>query len=167
MVILIERHRHFVTGIASRFLLSQEDTREVVQDTFIRIWKHTGDYDNRSRFTTWLYTITFNICLDRIKAIKRRRELFCPANEGQLADLLAAYGDQARDLDREIIAGAVRNIAGGMAETQRIVFVLRDIHDMTVEEVCRITGFDTTKVKTNLYHARKYMREKLLEGGYL
>jgi len=165
--ILIERHRLFVTRIAARFLLSDEDTREVVQDTFIRVWKNIRKYDNRNRFTTWLYAITFNLCLDRIKSVKRRHQMFHSENEWQLTDLQPVYHDPAGDVDKELISGAIWTIARELGETQRMVFILRDIHDIPVNEVCQITGFDPVKVKTNLYYARKYIREKLAEGGYI
>jgi RNA polymerase sigma-70 factor (ECF subfamily) len=50
---------------------------------------------------------------------------------------------------------------------QQLIFILRDLQDLPVEEVCRITGFKPDKVKANLFHARKFMREKLIQGGYL
>jgi RNA polymerase sigma-70 factor, ECF subfamily len=165
--ILIERYRIYVTRTASRFLLSDEDIREVVQDTFIRVWKNIGDFDSRSRFTTWLHVITFNLCLDKLKAIRRRRKIFHSGNVGNTLDIQAEYFDPSRDADMEVIAGAIKSIAGELGDVQRLVFILRDLQDLPVSEVCSITGFDAVKVKTNLYHARKYLREKLWKGGYL
>ena len=165
--ILINRHRKFVAGIASRFLLGEEEVCEVVQDAFIRVWKHAAEYDSRNRFTTWLYTITFNLCLDRMKSLKRRREVRIPEHADAGTGAIAGYGEAATAFDREVIHAAVREIAEGLGAVQRHVFILRDLQDMTVEEVCEITGFDSVKVKTNLYHARKYVRERLIQGGYL
>jgi RNA polymerase sigma-70 factor (ECF subfamily) len=164
---LIDRHRIYVTRIASRFLLSDDDIREVVQDTFIRVWKNIGDFDNRSRFTTWLYTIVFNLCLDRLKTIRRRRKIFLSGNGGNTLDFQVEFTDPSGDADRKVIAGAIKSIAAELGKVQREIFILRDLQDLPVSEVCRITGFDTVKVKTNLYHARKFMREKLWKGGYL
>ena len=167
MGILIKRHRIYITRIASRFLLSDDDILEVVQDTFIRVWRNIRDFDNRSRFTTWLYTIAFNLCLDKLKAIRRRREIFHSVNEVNVLDVQVELNDPSADADMEEIAGAIRSIAGELAELQRVVFILRDLQDLPVSEVCRITGFDAVKVKTNLYHARRNIREKLCKGGYL
>ena len=165
--ILIERHRIYITRIASRFLLSDDDTLEVVQDNFIRVLKNIRDFDNRSRFTTWMYTIAFNLCLDKLKAIRRRRKIFHSVNEVNLLDVPVELNDPSGDADMEEIVGAIRSIAGELSEVQRVVFILRDLQDLPVSEVCRITGFDAVKVKANLYHARKYMREQLWKGGYL
>jgi RNA polymerase sigma-70 factor (ECF subfamily) len=165
--ILIDRHRKFVAGIASRFLLRDEEICEVVQDAFIRVWKHAGEYDSRNRFTTWLYTITFNLCLDRIKSLKRRREVMVPEQADADTRSVAGYAEAAAGFDREVIHAAVREFAAELGEVQRHVFILRDLQDLSVEEVIEMTGYDAVKVKTNLYHARKIMRERLTEGGYL
>jgi len=165
--ILVTRHRAYIANIAGRFLLADEDVCEVVQDTFIRVWKHIDEFDDRNRFTTWLYTIAFNLCLDKMKAIRKKRKIFERIGDTTPAGLAENQPDPSGKLDDKLIAKAVRRFADELGDMQRAVFVLRDLQDLPVEEVCRITGFDAVKVKTNLYYARKYMREKLLKGGYL
>jgi RNA polymerase sigma-70 factor, ECF subfamily len=164
---LVERHRPYITRIVSRFLFREEDSREVVQDTFIRIWRHLDDFDGHCRFTTWIYTIAFNLCLDKTKAIKRRREDRIPLNDEIRADAQVDIMDQITNPDHVLLGKVIRNLARQLSKAQRLVFVLRDIQDLPVEEVCQITGFDSVKVKSNLYYARKFMREKLQKGGYL
>jgi len=164
---LVERHRPYVTRIVSRFLFCEEDSREVVQDTFIRIWKRLDDYDGRCRFTTWIYTIAFNLCLDKTKALKRRREERFPLNFETRADYQLEAMDQVTFTDHVGLGKVIRSLAAQLSRVQRLVFVLRDIQDLPVEEVCHITGFDAGKVKSNLYYARKFIREKLEKGGYL
>jgi RNA polymerase sigma-70 factor (ECF subfamily) len=164
---LVERHRPYITRIVSRFLFCAEDSREVVQDTLVRIWKHLEDYDGHCRFTTWIYTITFNLCLDKTKAIKRRREVRMPLNFETLPDRHREIMDQYADMEHAELGKVIRHMSRQLSKVQRLVFVLRDIQDLTVEEVCHITGFDADKVKSNLYYARKYIREKLEKGGYL
>ena len=164
---LVERHTHYVSGIASRFLMREEETRDVVQDTFIRVWKHLAIYDGRSLFTTWLYAIAFNLCLDRIRVKKRKTEI--RFTEEQMDNMVeqANASDPVNDIDSGSITRAIRSFSEELSMVQRHVFVLRDLQDLPVDEVCRLTGYDTDKVKSNLYHARKFMREKLAKGGYL
>jgi RNA polymerase sigma-70 factor (ECF subfamily) len=164
---LVERHQHYITRIVSRFLFCEEDTQEVVQDTFIRIWKHLDDYDGRCRFTTWVYTIAFNLCLDKTKTLKRRRDIRIPLNYETLAAYHLEITDHTINSDHAGLGKVIRVFAQQLSKVQRLVFVLRDIQDLPVEEVCHITGFDTDKVKSNLYYARKFIREKLEKGGYL
>jgi len=164
---LVERHTRYVSGIASRFLMREEETRDVVQDTFIRVWKHLANYNGHTLFTTWLYAIAFNLCLDRIRVKKRKAEFrFTEENMGRIYEQ-ADSTDPVNDIDSGSITRAIRNYSEELSMVQRHVFVLRDLHDLPVSEVCRLTGYDTDKVKSNLYHARKFMREKLTKGGYL
>jgi RNA polymerase sigma-70 factor (ECF subfamily) len=164
---LVERHTRYVSGIASRFLMREEETRDVVQDTFIRVWKHLANYNGHTLFTTWLYAIAFNLCLDRIRVKKRKAEFrFTEENMGRIYEQ-ADSTDPVNDIDSGSITRAIRNYSEELSMVQRHVFVLRDLHDLPVSEVCRLTGYDTDKVKANLYHARKFMREKLTKGGYL
>jgi RNA polymerase sigma-70 factor (ECF subfamily) len=164
---LVERHTRYVSGIASRFLIGEDETRDVVQDTFIRVWKHLANYDGRSLFTTWLYAIVFNLCLDRIRVKKRKTEISLTEEHMGRINEQADAVDPVNDIDSGSITRAIRNFSEELSKVQRHVFVLRDLHDLPVSEVCRLTGYDTDKVKANLYHARKFMREKLTRGGYL
>jgi RNA polymerase sigma-70 factor (ECF subfamily) len=75
--------------------------------------------------------------------------------------------DQITNADHIGLGHVIRKLAGQLSRVQKLVFVLRDIQDLPVEEVCRITGFGAGKVKSNLYYARKIIREKLEKGGYL
>jgi RNA polymerase sigma-70 factor (ECF subfamily) len=152
---------------ALRGLCFRRRTREIVQNTFIRIWKHLPEFDGHSRFTTWIYTITFNICLDRIKNTRRRSECQFSEKDIEHYQATSACDDPDSTADVAILAGAIQKYAKGLGATQQLIFVLRDLQDLPVEEVCRITGFDAVKVKTNLYYARKFIREKLTKGGYL
>jgi RNA polymerase sigma-70 factor, ECF subfamily len=164
---LVERHNGYVARIASRFLLKEEDAHEVVQDTFIRVWKHLQNYDHRSLFTTWLYSIAFNLCLDKIRVNRRRREISFEGNEMGTSDGETASNGMSDALDTKSIARAIREFAGSLSQVQRQIFILRDLQDLSVAEVCQVTGYDTEKIKSNLYHARKFIREKLWKGGYL
>jgi RNA polymerase sigma-70 factor, ECF subfamily len=164
---LIDRYRGFVARIVARFLMREEECHDVIQDTFIRVWKHLGDFDGRCLFTTWIYTIAFNLCLDRVKIIRRRREIRFPADFEPGYCNPGEFTDPASHADHAVLAQAVQTYSAGLSEVQRLVFILRDLQDLPVAEVCRVTGFTTDKVKSNLYYARKFMREKLEKGGYL
>jgi RNA polymerase sigma-70 factor, ECF subfamily len=157
---MMERYRPFVGQVVGRFCFREEDSRDLVQDTFIRIWKGIGQFDGKSAFTSWIYRIAFNLCLDHMRVLGRRKEI--PFPEGFVPEVAVAEGDATNDFAR-----IVKGLARKLSKTQRLVFVLRDMHDLPVEEVCRITSLQPDQVKANLYHARKFMREKLEKGGYL
>ena len=165
--VLVERHNKYVTRLASRFLFREEDINDIVQDIFVRVWKRLPSFDGRCQFTTWLYTISFNLCIDRLRTMKRKREMQLSGDMVQRYNTWIDDNDTTQKADAVTIALAIRKFASGLSKVQRLVFMLRDLHDLPVVDVCRITGFKPDKVKANLFHARKFMREKLLKGGYI
>ncbi len=165
--VLVERHSNYVTRLASRFLFKEEDISDLVQDTFIRVWKRLPDFDGRCLFTTWLYTIVFNLCIDRMRALKRTGEIQLSEDLVHQSTAWINENDAPERVDSKAIVVAVRKYSHQLSKIQRMVFILRDLQDLPVEEVCRITGYKPDKVKANLFHARKFIREKLLKGGYL
>ena len=68
---LVEAHQSFVYRVAFRLLCNEFDTEEVVQETFIKVWKNIHRFNTEMRFKTWLYKIAVNLCYDKIKTIKR------------------------------------------------------------------------------------------------
>jgi RNA polymerase sigma-70 factor (ECF subfamily) len=147
-------------------LLSDEDeAEEVVQESFIRVWKHLGRYDHQQKFTTWLYRIVTNLCLDHLRAAKRKARLFSPID---VNDDVEAVSD-ARNLhevqvDEETIR-IVKALTDRLPTKQKLVFVLRDLEDLPVSEVSEITGLSVGSIKTNLHYARRTIRS-LLEREY-
>ncbi len=165
--LLVERHTGYVTRIVSRFLFKEEETKDTVQDVFVRLWKNLDKYDGRSLFTTWLYSIAFNLCIDRMRINRRRKEISLNEEYAGRQESGIDQTDPVNEIDHVSIGRAVRRYAGMLSRLQRQVFVLRDLHDLPVDEVCRLTGLERDQVKANLYHARKFLREKLINGGYL
>jgi RNA polymerase sigma-70 factor (ECF subfamily) len=76
--LLVETYQGYAFSLAVRFLGNGEDAGDVVQETFIRIWKHLRTFDFRCKFTTWMYRIVINLCRDRIKAQNRRNKHLRP-----------------------------------------------------------------------------------------
>ena len=159
--LLVEEYHTYAYRLALRILCSEEEAKDVVQESFIRVWRHIQKYDLRSKFTTWLYKIVTNLCYDNLKARKRRNRLFQTDSFKMDSNLLASNDDLEKDIGDRELAEVIHNIAEELAPTQRIVFVLRDLQDISIQEVVTITGISKGAVKSNLYHARRHIRKKL------
>ena len=72
---LVETYQNYAFQLAYRFLRCEADAQDAVQDAFIRVWKHLPRFNQRKKFTTWLYRIVVNIALDHIRKKKRRSEV--------------------------------------------------------------------------------------------
>jgi RNA polymerase sigma-70 factor (ECF subfamily) len=160
---LVEHYQHYAYILAFRLLGNDEDAKDAVQETFIRVWKHIKNFNLSSKFTTWLYRIVTNLCLDRIKAQKRKNRVF--SQDGEQNQLLVAGSEKNPEENciNKALAGTIIHLSETLKPKQRVVFVLRDLQDLDMNEVARITGMSVNSVKSNLFYARRNIREKLLQ----
>ncbi len=160
---IVERHQEYAFALAFRILCEGEEAKDVVQESFMRVWIHRADYRAEMKFTTWLYRIVVNLCYDLLRAKQRRERIFLRAGENMGALVEADRHDPEELEENRDLAERIRRFAKGLPERQRIVFALRDLQDQTVEEVAAIVGISASAVRTNLCYARAAIRMKLQE----
>lgn len=156
---LVEHYQKYAFNLAFRVVYNEEDAKDVVQESFIKIWKNIKRFNSGMPFTTWMYKIVMNTAIDKQKSLKRNEWV----DEFELLNTLATIerdGPDAR-LENEQLGKVIEKIVGELPEKQRIVFILRDLQDMNSGEVEAITDLSETAVKANLYHARQVVRKKL------
>lgn len=153
---LVEEHQSYVFSLAFRLLRDEDDARDVVQETFIRVWKNLHRYDQRAKFTTWLYTITVNLTSDMLKSRARRRRWFLAPGTEETQH--SAEAKEEMNIVNGDLAANIKTLAGKLPPRQQLVFVLRDLQDLSVDEVGRILSMSTSSVKTNLCYARRFIR---------
>jgi RNA polymerase sigma-70 factor (ECF subfamily) len=158
---IVRYHQSYAYAIAFRFFCDEDDAEDVVQESFIRIWNHLKNFDPKMKFTTWMYKIVVNLCYDKAKSNKRRMSVFARLNDNSSKDDYIESTNLERDLTNKETAALIKHIADGLSEKQRMIFLLRDIQELTIEEVAVITGMSDAAIKTNLFFARKNIRKKI------
>ncbi len=156
---LVEQHQQYAFALAFRILCDEDEAKDAVQEGFIKIWKHIDTYNPGMEFTTWIYKIVTNSAIDRLRAQKQ-------INTVPIETLGESIGriqnhNHERDADNADLARLIRAISEKLPITQKLVFILRDIHGFPSKEVERILDLPENSVKSNLYHARKAVRGKL------
>ena len=160
---VIQTYQRLVFSLSLKMLCNEEEAKDIVQETFIRIWQNIGSYDTRRPFVTWLYTIATRLCLDRLKGMKQVLPL--PEDESLLRRF-ATNTDTSRIIENREWVAVVRMLAEGLSTKQRLVFTLCHFEELSSEEVEEITGMDAKQVKSNLYVARQTIRKQLKALGY-
>ena len=167
---LIEAHRDRVFNISYRMLSNREEAQDVAQEVFITVFKTIDTFREEAKFSTWLYRVTVNHCKNRIKYLSRRHdrdrdeldENTRETNGAIATPVRAPQPDRAlQGAQTEILLEAAIQT---LDEDQRTVVVLRDIEELSIEEICEITGLADGTVKSRLHRARLALRKKLERG---
>jgi RNA polymerase sigma-70 factor (ECF subfamily) len=160
--LLVEQHQHFAYSVAFRLLYNEYETEEVVQEAFIKVWKHIKDYKEGTRFSTWLYKIVVNLCYDRMKANRVRNKYENHAVDNDFLNKISAEGDAECELSNREQAIIIRTLCVKLTPKQKVVFVLSELEDLTAGEISFITGLTPGQIKSNLYCARNEIRSMLM-----
>lgn len=163
---LIENHRDRVFNITFRMLGNRAEAEDVAQEVFITVFKTIEAFREESKFSTWLYRVTVNHCKNRIKYLARRHdrdrdELDETSNSanGQIGAPPPSAPDRA--LEGAQLEKLMQEAIANLDDDHRIVVVLRDVEDLSIEEICEITGLPDGTVKSRLHRARLALRKKL------
>ncbi|WP_280744696.1 MULTISPECIES: sigma-70 family RNA polymerase sigma factor [unclassified Parabacteroides] len=154
---LVREYQPLVFRLTFRLLCNEDDARDAVQETFIKVWLSLDKYDRRFRFSTWIYTIASNIVYDRLR--KQQPILLDTTDINDLP--LIADNDIEKSLNNQELRNLILYLTAKLTPSQRLVFTLRDLEGLDTDEVTTITGLSADKIKSNLYLARKYIREQL------
>lgn len=160
---VVQTYQRMVFSLALKMLADEDEAKDVVQETFIRVWQKIGGFDVQRSFTTWLYTIASRLCIDRIK---RCRRLVPMPDDESVLHRFAAEIDSQRTLENREWVSIVRLMAADLSPKQRLVFTLCQLEGLSSDEVEQITGLNARQVKSNLYAARQTIREQLKLLGY-
>ena len=158
---LVNVHRNFAIRVAFGILFDEDDAREAAHECFIKIWKNIKDYKPEMKFTTWLYKIIVNICYDKIKMKKRSLSIMFPATDDDSKIKFETSSNIEENLANNEIVGLIKKYAALLPEKQRMVFALRDIEELSVNEVSQILKISPGSVKTNLLFARRTIANKI------
>jgi len=158
--LLVEQYQAYAFKLAFRIVCNEEDAKDVVQESFIKIWRNIHNYRPSVKFTTWMYKIVTNSAIDLYRKNARQNSISLDESIGTVSEAQQNYIN--KNQDNKELSILIRKMADGLPEKQRLIFVLRDLQEIDSPEVQEILEISETTVKSNLYHARKTIKEKLL-----
>ncbi len=167
---LVSRYWDRIYGMVHQLLRNQQDAEEVTQDAFIRAHRGLSNFRGDSSFSTWLYQIATNLARNRYWYWWRRKRdqslsfdaPLGPDNEGTLADLIPA--EQQTPEDAAITEEFTAKVSAGMEqlnEKHREILILRNVRNLSYEEIGQILNLSVGTVKSRIARARENLREKL------
>lgn len=166
---IVRRYQSRVFRLASR-LSSETDAPDVLQDTFLQVYRHLPAFRGESRFSTWLYRIATNACLMHRRGRARRPaeplDAFLPRFDATGAhcgtpEQLQVVSQADELIDRRALAARAREGLARLPDLYREAFVLRDLEEMSTAEVADVLGVEPATVRQRVHRARLLLR------GYL
>jgi RNA polymerase sigma-70 factor (ECF subfamily) len=168
---LLEGHRDKVYNITYRMLGNRAEAEDVAQEVFITVFKSIDSFREESKMSTWLYRVTVNHCKNRIKYLARRHdrdrdELDEGTHSPNGVNVNTSFSPPRTPQPDRALEGVQMEVVlqkaiESLDDDHRIVVVLRDVEDLTIEEICEITGLPDGTVKSRLHRARLALRKKL------
>ncbi len=155
---LVEEYRERVHRVAWRILRDDEDAEDAAQETFIKVFKNIGRFEGRSSLYTWIYRITVNIALNKIKRDKFRRMV-------PLGDMIRGdsrpRSDPARAALSSEIATRIDQAVRLLPDKQKAVFTLKFYEELSHREIAEVVGCSEGTSKANYFHAIRKLRKSL------
>ena len=165
--LLVKRYKDPLMNFVYRFVGDRDVCTDVVQDTMIKFYLNKDSYRSFAKFSTWIYTIAGNLAKNELKRRRRRTILSIDNNDDeksiQIEDKAFLAPDRATDseIKNEIIEKALLKVK----PVYREVVILRDIQDLSYEEISEITGLAIGTVKSRINRGRAHL-QKLLKNIY-
>lgn len=169
---LVRLYEGRVLGLVLRMLGNREEAEEVAQEVFIQVFKAVGTFRGDSKLSTWIYRIAVNLCKNRAKYLKVRHagaqdELEAMAERVDLGGQ-GARGGTAATVPRpdEALAGkqveaVVQRAIADLEPSFRECLVLRDVEELSYDEIGEITGLPEGTVKSRIHRARALLKERV------
>jgi RNA polymerase sigma-70 factor (ECF subfamily) len=163
---LISRHRESVVNLAYRFMGDRAEAEDALQEVFLRVFRARERYEPTARFSTWLYRIATNYCLNAVKARRSDRWTSLHAVDGDGEAFLPEIASEREPAPEERaeqteLAEVVRRAVESLPESQRMAIVLNKYHGQSYQEVAEAMELSVMAVKSLLMRARVNLKERL------
>jgi len=151
--VLVDRYKDMVFTLSLKMLKDREEAEEVAQDTFLKIYKSLSKFNSESKFSTWMYKVAFNTCLDRLKKNKRSQPVtamdeFTEQEAISLMNVLDSIEERER---KQVIQDCLHCLPG----EDSFLLTLFYFEEQSLEEIANIIGINPNNVKIRLYRSRK------------
>jgi RNA polymerase sigma-70 factor (ECF subfamily) len=170
---LVGRHRQAVFNFILRYVAHRQRAEDLLQETWLKVVRGSADYQPKAKFTTWVYTIARNLCVDsaRKETYRQTDSLDAPAGADAggrelsetVPDEATAAPDRAADNAR--LRPLLTRALMALPVEQREVFLLREYQGVGFKEIAEVTGVNENTVKSRMRYALEGLRRQLAELG--
>jgi RNA polymerase sigma-70 factor, ECF subfamily len=163
---LVDMYKDKIYYLAYRMLNNVQESEDVVQETFLRVFKNLDRYDEKQKFSTWIYRIATNLSIDQLRKRKAAYSLDAGmAADGEGTDYYSTLASTDPTPESQLILTetqrTIRRAIDQLPEKYKSVVILRYMHDMSLQEISEVLDMPVTTVKTRVHRGREYLRKRL------
>lgn len=165
---LVLANQSSVYSLALKTLSNPEDAFDVAQEVFVRAFRSLKSFKGESSFSSWLYRITANMCIDFIRKNKKRYNMVSidsAEDDSAALDLPDIRYSPETELEKKELHSAIDEALSALAPEQRSILLLRELGDMSYAEISECLGLDTGTVKSRVFRARAKLLKVLQTRG--
>jgi RNA polymerase sigma-70 factor (ECF subfamily) len=174
--VLLKRYQVAIYNFIARSVRDTEASADLLQEVFTRVIQHSGEFNRSSKFSTWLYAIARNICIDHMRRMSHRRHASLDAtsgpngvmaDSGALAPWVERVAGEQPEVDASAAAGRLRSRIAQAIESlppdQREVFLMRQLQAVPFAEIAVVVGVSENTVKSRMRYALERLQEALAD----
>lgn len=162
---IVELYKDKIFHLAYRMLNNRHEAEDIVQETFLRVYKNLDRYDENQKFSTWIYRIGTNLCIDRLRKRKPSYSLDADMNDQEGMDGYSMIPSDDRSPETEMLLSETQRIIHESIESlpakYKTIMLLRYIQDLSLQEISEVLDLPVTTIKTRVHRGREFLRKKL------
>lgn len=162
---LVYRHDREVLSLASHYVKSSDDAKDIYQEVFLRVYKGLKRFEFRSEFTTWLFRVTTNVCLTHQARYKKYQSVSLSPEVDDENPRLDLKSSEEHEPDKQLLEaerkGYINKAIDSLAPKQKMAFMLKNLHDYKIKEIAKMMECSEGTIKKYLFIANEKLRVKL------
>ena len=158
---IVRQNWRKVFNVAYKFVGKHEEAEDLTQDIFLKIFKALGTFDRRANFQTWIVSISRNLCIDHYRSVRKERQTI--AREVDAADLQPASSERGpyHAAEHQDLRSLLRQALHALPATLRAAVVLRDLQELSYQEIADQLGLPEGTVKSRINRGRIELAHQL------
>ncbi len=168
---LVDRYQRKVYSICYGMLKNRDDSLDVSQEVFVKVYRYIGKFNHQSSFYTWLYRITVNMCIDHIRKAKKARSVEYDDGIGGRDEVVGGEHIMPSTLGlnpdevygRKELRQKMLEALDTLSEKHRVILIMREVDGLSYEEMADALNISKGTVMSRLFHARRYFQHAIEE----
>jgi RNA polymerase sigma-70 factor, ECF subfamily len=159
--VVVRQHWRKVFNVAYKFVGSHEQAEDLTQDIFLKIFRSLETFDRRANFQTWLISVSRNLCIDYYRSVRRERQTIDRQMRSEEMPAVSATLSPLRSLENRDLAAQLRQALQQLPATLRTAVLLRDIHELSYQEIAERLHLPEGTVKSRINRGRRELARQI------